>query len=238
MTDQTRRDKAKMVLANWKASLSPHQARQWLADFKGLYRPFQGLEVILALPVLFLPDLQNQCRDLENVSLAAQDVSPFPQGGYTGSTPAAWLNGMVDYVLVGHRERRRYFHETVQDSANKVSEALAEELCPVLCSDRETVRSQLAAIDSSELDKLILAYTPDDAEALEVAGKPGAVAAEADRFAEMSGKRPVLYGGGVNRKNVADFIGLDSLAGVMCAKGCLDPREFVELLENAGRALA
>lgn len=232
MTDQT-----KLVLANWKASLSPMRAGQWLDEFVNLYRPSERLQVILALPVFFLPDLKDRCRDSANLSLAVQDVSPFPQGGYTGSTPAAWLHGTVEYVLVGHRERRRYFHETVQDAANKVSEAIAEELCPILCCDKETVRRQLAAISGSDLDKSVLAYTPEDAAALEIARKPSAVAAEIDRFSEMSGKRPVLYGGGVNAGNVGDLLTVDRVAGVMVAKGCLDPRQFIGLLENADRAL-
>lgn len=237
MIDLDRHEGRKTVLANWKASLSPARAGEWLEEFGRLYRPFEGIRVILALPVLHLPLLGSRCQELPQVSLAVQDVSPFPQGGYTGSTPAAWLAGMVEYVLVGHRERRRYFHETVQDIANKVDEAIAEELCPILCADGETVRGQLAAISGSDLDKTVLAYTPDAAEALEVARKPSAVAEMLGRFADIGGQRPVLYGGGVDSGNVAELITLDKAAGVMCARGCLDPREFVRLLENARQAL-
>jgi triosephosphate isomerase len=95
---------------------------------------------------------------------------------------------------------------------------------------------QLAPIDSAALEQLILAYTPEDAEALEVARNREAVGATIRQLAEASGGRPVLYGGGVNADNVADFITIAGLAGVMTAGGSLRSGEFVRLLNNADRA--
>ncbi|MHB8791225.1 MAG: triose-phosphate isomerase [Desulfobulbaceae bacterium] len=228
----------KIVLANWKASLSPAAAARWLDAFAGRYRPSKRLRVVLAVPLLMLADLQGRCRDLSGVALAAQDVSPFPQGGYTGATPADWLRGMAEYVLVGHRERRRYFHETNQDVANKVSEALAAELQPILCASRAGLASQLAALETADLEKTLLAFTPDEAEALEVARSAAGVAGAVRYVTGLTGGEPVLYGGGVNFGNVAPLIILPEIAGVMVAGGCLDPVAFVRLLDNAERALA
>ena len=228
----------KIVLANWKASLSPAAAAKWLDVFANQYRPSPLLRVVLAVPFLVLADLQGRCRALPGVALAAQDVSPFPQGGYTGATPADWLIGLVDYVLVGHRERRRYFHETNQDAANKVSEALAAELQPILCVSRAGLASQLAALEGADLDKIILGCTADEAEELEVTRSAAGVADDARHFVRLSGGRPVLFGGGVNSGNVPGLIALPEIAGVMVAGGCLDPGAFVRLLQNADRALA
>jgi len=228
----------KIVLANWKASLSPAAAARWLDVFAGQYRPSPLLRVILAVPFLVLADLRNRCRPLAGVVLAAQDVSPFPQGGYTGATPADWLSGLADYVLVGHRERRRYFHETDQDAANKVSEALAAELQPILCVNREGLARQLAALEGTAGEHLLLACTPDEADALEVARSSASVADDLSYFARRGGGRPVLYGGGVHAGNVAKLIALPECAGVMVAEGCLDPADFLKLLRNADQALA
>lgn len=228
----------KIVLANWKASLSPLAAGRWCDAFAGQYRPSKLLRVVLAVPFLMLADLQSRCRALTGVALAAQDVSPFPQGGYTGATPADWLMGLADYVLVGHRERRRYFHETNQDAANKVSETLAAELQPILCVSRAGLAGQLAALEGSDLDKILLACTADEADAPEAARNAASVADNARYFARMSGGRPVLYGGGVDSGNVAALIALPEIAGVMVAGGCLDPGDFIRLLHNAARALA
>jgi triosephosphate isomerase len=228
----------KIVLANWKASLSPSAAGRWCDAFAGQYRPAKLLRVVLAVPFLMLADLRSRCRDLPGVVLAAQDVSPFPQGGYTGATPADWLTGLADYVLVGHRERRRYFHETNQDAANKVSEALAAELQPILCVSRAGLAGQLSALETADLEKTLLACTADEADTLEVARSTAGVADDARYFTRMAGGRPVLYGGGVDSGNVAGLIALPELAGVMVARGCLDPGNFVRLLQNADQALA
>jgi len=228
----------KIVLANWKASLSPVAAGRWIDTFARQYRPSPLLQVILAVPFLLLAELRSRCRDLPGVALAAQDVSPFPQGSYTGSTPADWLSGLTDFVLVGHRERRRYFHETNQDAANKVSEALAAELQPILCVSRAGIAGQLAALEAADLEKTMLGCIADEGDAPEVARNTARVAEDARFFARMSGGRPVLYGGGVDGGNVAALIALPEIAGVMVAGACLDPGNFVILLQNADRALA
>lgn len=227
----------KIVLANWKASLSPAAVEGWLAAFAAGYRPSPLLQVVLAVPFLVLVGLRDRSRSLPRVTLAAQDVSPFPQGGYTGATPADWLAGLADYVLVGHRERRRYFHETDQDAANKVNEAVAASLQPILCVSREGLGRQLAALEAADLDKIILACTADEAEALEVARRPASVADDLRYFARLGEGRPVLYGGGVQAGNVGGLIALPECAGVMVAGGCLDPVEFNRLLRQADQAL-
>lgn len=227
---------SRIVLANWKAHLSPAQAEEWVGAFARLYRPVPETQVILAVPFLAMPAVHGLTLNLRNVAMAAQDVSPFPPGGYTGATPAAWLADVAGFVLVGHRERRRYFHETVQDAANKVSEAVAAGLCPILCLPDADVVRHLAPIDSSDLERLVLAYTPEDAEALEVARNRESIAATVRQLAEAAGGRPVLYGGGVNAANVTGLVTIANLAGVMTAGGSLDPAEFVLLLNNVNRA--
>ncbi len=227
-----------LVLANWKAHLSPAGAGQWLRDFSSRYHAAAGIQVAVAMPCFLLPRFEEQCRDLENVSLAAQDVSSFPPGGYTGTTPAAWLADLVDYALIGHRERRVYFHETNQDCARKVFEAIDAGIRPVLCLGTDNIQAGLGTLESDELERILPAWTPDEAETLEVAGDRAAVAAGVKRLAGFCGNRPVLYGGGVSVKNIADLVTIPELAGVMVARGCLDPREFVALLEKAAQALA
>lgn len=227
----------KIILANWKAYISSAQAAQWLVAFKRKYQPDSGLQVVMAPSYLHLPLLKDELEPFDDVFLAAQDVSPFPMGGYTGSIPADWLRGLADFVLIGHRERRRYFHETVQDAANKVREAVAAGITPILCMDREMAGPQIAALDSSDMERLILAYTPDDAEALEISRSVDGVEEAAAFFGELSGGCPVLYGGGVNAANVAAFMASPHLSGVMTASGCLDPNKFISLLDNAERAI-
>lgn len=227
----------KIILANWKAYLSPEKISQWIEGFSSEYTPLAGIEVVLAVPSISLEPLAKMTRDMDNVRLAAQDVSSFPQGSYTGTVPAEWLRGYAEFVVVGHRERRKYFRETVQDVANKVNEAVQAGITPIICCDRELFSRQAAAIDSADLDHIVCAYTPDDAESLELARNPQEIADVAELFVQKLNRCPVLYGGGVNAKNIGEIIRLPQLAGVLVGSASLDPHTFVTLLKSGADAI-
>ena len=222
----------KMVFANWKANLSPERAMQWCDAFAGVYRPRIDLEVILAVPFLCLEQVAERTKPLAGVSLAAQGISSYPQGSYTGSIPAAWLRGLVRYTLIGHRERRRYFHETVQDVARQAYESLAEDLQPVVCFDRELLTAQTAAMAVEELGRLIWAYTPETPGTLEMARGEAEIAALLPQIARKTNNRPVLYGGGVTVDNAEGLWRLPGISGIMLGKGCLDAAAFAAMVNR------
>ena len=160
---------SRIVLANWKASLAPERALAWCDSFSAAYTPRTGLEVVLAVPALVMDRVHQRLGALAGVSLAAQGISPYPQGSYTGSLPAAWLRDTAKFALIGHRERRQYFHETVQDVARQGYEALAEGLQPIVCVDNDLLTRQAAAFAREELEQLLWAWTPETPVALEMA---------------------------------------------------------------------
>lgn len=227
----------KFIVANWKANLTLPQAEKWLTILSTDYQAIPGLLVVLAVPFPFLAHLRDKFSSLSGISWAAQDVSSFPLGNYTGSVPAAWLSGLVGHVIVGHRERRKYFHETIQDVANKVNEALEEDIQPILCVDLDIARQQAAALDSGDMERSVVAYTPDDAEQLETKRNVSAVADGVNKITSLFPRAPVLYGGGVNENNVAELFAIQDLSGVMVAGGCLDPQSFIRLLDNAAGSM-
>ena len=222
----------KMVVANWKANLSPEKALQWCDAFAGVYQPRIDVEVILAVPSLCLERVAEQTRKLAGVSLAAQGVSAYPQGSYTGSTPAAWLRGLVRYTLIGHRERRRYFHETVQEVARQAYESLAEDLQPIVCFDRELLTAQTAAMAVEELGRLIWAYTPDTPATMEMARGEAEILAILPQIARKTDNRPVLYGGGVTVDNAENLWQLPGLSGIMLGQACLDTVAFAAMVNR------
>ena len=222
----------KRVLANWKANLAPEKALQWCDAFTVAYRPRTDLEVILAVPFLILERVAERTKKLAGVALAAQGVSAYPQGSYTGSTPAAWLRGLAEYTLLGHRERRRYCHETVQDVARQAYESLAEDLQPIVCIDRELLTPQTAAMAVEELGRLVWAYTPETPASLEMARGEAEIVAALPQIARKTDNRPVLYGGGVTAENAADLLRIPGINGIMLGRGCLDAAAFAGLVNR------
>jgi triosephosphate isomerase len=231
-TNNRRKSMEKIILANWKAHLSGHHVDEWLTTFIGGFRQKEGLEVVVAPPFLYMERVFSRLRKEQGVSLAAQGVSPYPPGNYTGATPARWLEAMARYVLVGHRERRRYFHETISDLAAQVRESVAVGIKPILCLDGEGLAEMKAALDMDELQELMVAYTPDSAVALETAPELTSIEKEIARVGEYFPGCPVLYGGGVGPDNGAEILGLAGINGLLVGRNCLDAVRFGELVRS------
>lgn len=221
---------SRIVLANWKASLAPERALAWCDTFSAAYTPRTGIEVVLAVPALVMDRVHQRLGALAGVSLAAQGISPYPQGSYTGSLPAAWLRDTAKFALIGHRERRQYFHETVQDVARQGYEALAEGLQPIVCVDNDLLTRQAAAFAREELEQLLWAWTPETPVALEMARTLDDIAAQAAQVARKTEGKGVLYGGGVTPDNGGAIWTLKGVSGILLGQGCLDAEKFAALV--------
>lgn len=224
----------KIVLANLKAYRSPKLVGEWCdALLSALGKTPDTLEVVLALPDMALGDAADKIGGRAGFSLAAQALSPFPQGSYTGSTPAAWLKGLVRYALAGHRERRCYFHESVQDVAREVAEALDEAIRPIVCVESGTFAPQLAALRREEQEQVFWAFTPRvtmplQKEDLETIAKSVA------HIRRQSDERPVLYGGGVHAGNARSIWAIEGLSGLMLGEACHNASAFARIVESLG----
>ena len=226
------------VIGNWKSHKTLKEAKLWFDEFARSYKPAQDLEVIIAPPFPWLQFLAEYLRELklENVSLAAQDVSPFPKGPYTGAVPADMIKEMVDYVIIGHSERRRYFHETSQDVANKVQETVDAGLNPIVCVDRPYAMSQLTAINDIDSDNLLIAYGPVEALSVRIPDSPQNIE-EAVRFiTRIYPKNPVVYGGSLFPDNVADYLKVPGLSGIFLGESSLDAAAFAAICAKAAMA--
>lgn len=229
----------KYVIGNWKSNKNKKSAQEWFSEFAGLYRPVAGLEVIVAPSFICLCSLSEyvQALELKNFSLAAQDVSPFPKGSYTGAVAADLIKGMVEYVIIGHSERRRYFHETSQDTANKMSETVAAGLKPIVCIDQPYAMSQLTALNDMDCDELLIAYGPTEAATTRIPEQPQRVAEAATFISQVQSKRPVVYGGSLMVDNADEYIALPELSGIFVGQSSLDAKSFAELCNKVGDSI-
>lgn len=216
------------VVGNWKCNKTWEDSKRWLDRFSELYQPNSELEVVIAPSFILLRDtaLYLQQLGLENVFLAAQDVSPFPKGSYTGAVAADMVRGLVEYVIVGHSERRRYFHETSQDVANKVSECVDSGLGPIVCVDQPYAMSQLTSLADVDSEKMIIAYGPVDAMNFRIPEEPGRITEAVTFISQIHPKIPVLYGGAIHPDNVNQYSSLEGVSGLFVGEASLDPESF------------
>lgn len=227
------------VIGNWKCNKGSEAARSWFAEFARRYRPVAGLEIIVAPSVICLQSVSEYVKGLglANLSLAAQDISPFPQGSYTGAVAADMVKDMVSYVILGHSERRRYFHETSQDVARKMSEAVDVGLIPIICVDQPYAMSQLLALNDIDSREMIIAYGPVDAMTVRIPEPPAKAAETASFISRIQPGRPVVYGGSLEPDNVADYVQIPELAGVFVGQASLEVDSFLAICEQVAKGM-
>jgi len=224
----------KYVIGNWKCHKTGADARQWFDHLAELYEPQEDVEVIVAPSYICLENLAVHVRklNLENVHLAAQDVSPFPRGGYTGAVAADMIKDLADYVIIGHSERRRYFHETRQDVINKVTEVADADLIPIVCVEYSSAHSYLSPLHDIDLRDLIVAYGPVDSLTFRIPESPKKVEETLSHFRGMHDNWPMVYGGALLPGNVKEYLALPSLSGVFVGASSLDAADFADIIRK------
>lgn len=244
-----------IVAGNWKSNETFNQADDLINDIAEGLRAFDStdVDVIVCPPFPYLELVQDAAEDVE-FFVGAQNVSKFDNGAYTGEVSAQMLQSMnVDYCIVGHSERRKYFFETNQDVAEKVNKLLALDITPIVCvgeslEDREAVKhfdvikeqvSQgLFHLSAEAMEKVIIAYEPVWAigtgktatkeQAQEIHAFIRKMLAEKysdDTAQEIS----ILYGGSCNAKNAKDLFAQQDVDGGLIGGASLKAADFIEI---------
>ena len=230
------------LVANWKANKTLAEARQWLGYLKPRL-PVSlppSLKIVVCPSFFHLPLLADAFQKppfAPHFALGVQDLSLYPSGPYTGETAASQLTGLVSYALLGHSERRRFFTEDLQTVFKKACQALTNQITPIIAVDRTNFNDQLALFSSSQLRQLIVMYEPPEAISQPVGpigqGQPASpyqVEQVAAQIKALAPQAPVLYGGSVKAANLADFISLKHISGVVVGSASLHPPEFLKMI--------
>ena len=244
-----------IVAGNWKSNETFNQADDLINDIAEGLRAFDStdVDVIVCPPFPYLELVQDAAEDVE-FFVGVQNVSKFDNGAYTGEVSAQMLQSMnVDYCIVGHSERRKYFFETNQDVAEKVNKLLALDITPIVCvgeslEDREAgkhfdvikeqVSQGLFHLSAEAMEKVIIAYEPVWAigtgktatkeQAQEIHAFIRKMLAEKysdDTAQEIS----ILYGGSCNAKNAKDLFAQQDVDGGLIGGASLKAADFIEI---------
>jgi triosephosphate isomerase len=243
------------VLANWKMYLAGDQAAELLQTAQaGLAERFPvGSEpptLIVCPPFPSLAPL-GALVDRRLVRLGAQNCHWEAEGPYTGEVSPRMLAELVDYVLIGHSERRAAGERDAQ-IAKKVAAAAEAGLTPILfvgedeptssATDEAERRLERGLIDVDlERHHVVIVYEPTWAIGADRPADSGHVRGVVeqlkDRLDKLGAKRPeVIYGGTVNVHNVEQFTGVDVLDGVGATRGSLEASDLLQIVDRVARA--
>ena len=247
-----------IVAGNWKSNELFSQADELINDIAEGLREFDNtdVDVIVCPPFPYLELVGDASEDVE-FFVGAQNVSKFDNGAFTGEVSAKMLQSMnIDYCIVGHSERRKYFNETNHDVAEKVNKLLEADINPIVCVGEsleqreagthfELIRSQVSEglfhLDREQIKRTVIAYEPVWAigtgktatkeQAQEVHAFIRAMLAEKysdDVAQEVS----ILYGGSCNAKNARELFAQTDVDGGLIGGASLKAADFIEIARS------
>jgi triosephosphate isomerase len=222
--------KSKLLIANWKANPGLKEAEQWLKTFsKQELRETREYVICPPQPLIGLIAAAQH----KQFSLGAQDVSTFEAGAYTGESSAYALSSLgVEFAILGHSERRKYFKESNYDVAKKAELALSFEITPIICIDKNEFRAQIDELSKHALSHSIFAYEPVHAIST-FGGHEDPLAITLEAIAELRSlvgdDAEILYGGSVDEENSLTYLQEDSIDGALVGKASLNPELFAQL---------
>ena len=223
------------LIGNWKSNKTFEETYTWFDEFSKVYSPVSDLSVVVAVPFLYIQEGQKKLAELslQKVSLASQDVSPYPFGSYTGAVSAQMLKGHVSYAIVGHSERREHFGESHLEIASKIDQLLEVGITPVLCIDEPYAQKQFATIDESKIEKLVIAYEPLEAIGTGQPAEPDHVATVVKKIRAIINNEsvPIIYGGSTNAENARTFLKVEGISGLLPGGSSLKPDVFAQMAQ-------
>ena len=239
----------KVIAGNWKMNMLPNEAIEYINQLTPLVKDSKN-EVILCVPYtdLFYALLTAQNT---NIKIGAQNMHFEEKGAYTGEVSAKMLKSInVEYVIIGHSERRQYFNETDETVNKKIKAAFENGLKPIVCvgetlEQREegkaveviTKQTELAleGLTKEEVKSTIIAYEPiwaiGTGKTATSEDANNAIKEIRNKIEQIYGKEVaedviIQYGGSVKSKNAKELFTMSDIDGGLVGGASLDPEEF------------
>ncbi|MBU2553342.1 MAG: triose-phosphate isomerase [Bacteroidetes bacterium] len=247
----------KIVAGNWKTNLTFEEAEELVGTLaEELDGKKKKCEVILCPPSPYL-EMASDYADESGLHIAAQNVSEFDNGAYTGEVSASMLASMeIEYCIIGHSERRKYFGETNAQLAKKADQLLEVGIYPIFCIGElleernankhfEVVRQQISEglfhLNEEEFSNVVIAYEPVWAIGTGVTASPEQ-AQEMHAFirgllaekygSTLADETTILYGGSCNAKNAAELFAKPDVDGGLIGGASLKSDDFLTITQS------
>ena len=246
-----------VIAGNWKMNFTPSEATAFINEIKPMVEGKNNCDIIFCAPFVTIASAMEAAKG-SNIKIGAQNVHFEEKGAFTGEVSAKMLKEIgVEYVIVGHSERRQYFGETDHTVNLRTKAALAAGLKVLLCLGEvkeerlagitnEVVAMQtklgLAGISREELKNVIIAYepvwaigtgltaTPEQAD--ETCGAIRNVVAEL-YGADVAEELIIQYGGSMNDKNAEELLSKVNVDGGLIGGASLVAEKFTAIVNAA-----
>ena len=242
-----------IIAGNWKMTMSITEAKDFVTAIKDKVNG-STVEAILCAPFTMLKDLKAATAGTA-IKVGAQNMHFEESGAFTGEISPLMLKEIgVDYVIIGHSERRQYFNETDETVNKKVLKALEHRILPIMCcgetleqreaqETKDVVKTQvakgLAGINKAALADVVIAYEPIWA----IGTGKTATSSEANKVItyirevvahlfgeEVAAKVRIQYGGSVKPGNVSEIMNESDIDGALVGGASLKPDSYLGLL--------
>ncbi|MDF7669430.1 MULTISPECIES: triose-phosphate isomerase [unclassified Lactobacillus] len=243
-----------IIAGNWKLHMNPEQTTEFVDAVKGKLPESTKVEALICAPAVDLDALRKAAKGSE-LKVGAENAYFEDEGAFTGETSPKVLKEMgMDYCIIGHSERRGYFHETDEDINKKAKALLANGITPIICCGESLQRREanqqeewvvgqieeaLKGLSAEQVASLVIAYEPIWAIGT---GKT----ASSDQAEEMcktirdtvknlyneetAANVRIQYGGSVNPDNVKELMAKPDIDGGLVGGASLKPDSFLALV--------
>lgn len=243
----------KVIAGNWKMNMLPNEAIDFIDKIAPLVKNTEN-EVILCVPYtdLFYALLTAQGT---NIKIGAQNMHFEESGAYTGEVSGKMLKSIgVEYVIIGHSERRQYFNETDETVNKKIKAAFANELKPIVCvgeslDQREAGKTEeiitnqtekaLEGLTNEQIKNTIIAYEPiwaiGTGKTATAEDANNSIKAIRNKIESLYGKDVaqeviIQYGGSVKSSNAKELFETSDIDGALVGGASLKPDEFAKIV--------
>jgi len=246
-----------VIAGNWKMNFTPAEATAFINEIKPMVAGKDNCDIIFCAPYVTIAAAMEAAKE-SNIKIGAENVHFAPKGAYTGEVSAEMLKAIgVEYVIIGHSERRQYFGETDETVNLRTKAALEAGLKVILCLGEvkeqrlagitdEVVGMQtkldLAGVTEEQLKNVIIAYepvwaigtgltaTPEQAEETCATIRRVLASMYSDAVAESV---TIQYGGSMNEKNAAELLAKTNVDGGLIGGASLVAEKFNAIVDAA-----
>ncbi len=245
-----------MIAGNWKMNKSPAETVKLIGELKKI-KPTTNAEVVVCPMTVSLFAASAQLKD-SDIKLGAQNVHFEDKGAFTGEANCASLKELgVEYVILGHSERRQYFGETDETVNKKTLKVLEAGLKPIVCVGESLEQKQtgitnevvclqtkaaLCGVTSAQIRDVVIAYEPVWA----IGTGMTATASDANQtisairkairevFGYVADDVRILYGGSMNDKNAGELMSQPEIDGGLIGGASLIAEKFEKVINYHG----